>query len=228
MGSVVALVALAAMAIAQGGATLQRVAKVGDTARYRLQADIELAGQEATFTATVTERVVRVEPNGDYAVESVQSEGKVSFAGTSMDAPAGAPSTTIYKATGEVVQMRGEMVDSNAYRIANLGLFRVPGKAVTVGDAWTHSQPADPKTGAVAVRAEYKIEGEEKVGNHDVFRVKMTVKEIEGGEPAINDSIVWINRKDGSTVKLEAKWTNAPIPGAPGPVNSRITLVRVD
>jgi hypothetical protein len=228
IGLALVATSFAAMALAQGGSTLQRVVKVGDTMRYRLKAEIELAGEQAVFSALVTERVVRVDPGGDYVVESIQADGKVGFAGQEFEAPPSPPSSTTYRLTGEVVQIRGEMNDENAYRIANLSLVRTPGKSVGVGDTWSHKVAADAKTGGVPIEANYRIEGEEKIGQWDTLKIKMSVRETEGSEPASNEALVWMSKTDGSMVKLESKWTNAPIPGAPGPVNGQITLTRVD
>ncbi|HVL40389.1 MAG TPA: hypothetical protein VM328_13450, partial [Fimbriimonadaceae bacterium] len=104
------LAALTTLALAQGF-TLKRAAKAGDTAKYRLKADIDVAGTSATFTAVLTEKILRVEDNGNYVVESNQTEGKVIFSGTEMPAPAQSPTVTIYRPTGEVAEIRGEVQD---------------------------------------------------------------------------------------------------------------------
>ena len=134
-GLLVMALSVAALAI-QDGVSLKRVAKAGDAAKYRLKADIDFQGMEATFTALVLEKVTKVESNGNLVVESSYTEGKVSFSGQEMDAP-GSTSTTTYKANGEVVDIKAETVDANVYRTAHLTAFVVGEKAVKVGDEWT-------------------------------------------------------------------------------------------
>lgn len=226
-----ALAAMTAMASAQDAATfsLKRVVKVGDSINFKLQADLDIAGGTATFTADVNEKVVSVQPNGDYDVESNQSNAKVNFNGQEMDAPQGGPQTTTYNANGEILDIKGEQADQpGARRVANLGIVKSPDQPVKVGDTWTYKIDADSKTGAVAATAEYKVEDAEKVGDRDTVKVSYTVKETEGSDPASNQGATWFDAKDFSTVKGESTWTNVPIPGAPGPVSGKVTLTRVD
>lgn len=223
---IAAVAALSVVALAQG-INLKRTAKVGDTAKYRLRADVDIAGTTASFTAVLTEKILKVEDNGNFIVESAQSDGKVSFGDQEMAAPAQSPSVTVYKPTGEVVEIRGEMADSSAYRVANLGLFRFPDKELKVGEGWTHELAADSKTGTVPVKADYKIVAQEKVGDADTVKINFTVKETEGAEGATSTGHIWIDAKTGAMVKQEAEWKNAPFPGAPGPINAKVVISRI-
>ena len=225
IGLLVMALSVAAFAV-QDAVSIKRVAKAGDSAKYRLKADIDFQGMEATFTALVVEKITKIESNGNFIVESSYSEGKVVFSGQEMDAP-GTTSTYTYKPTGEVVDIKAETVDSNVYRTANLTSFMVPDKSVKVGDEWTTEIKKDEKTGALAAKGTYKVEAEEKVGDFDTFKVKYSTKETDGGDAAAScEGFAWVNKKDGSMVKTEGAWKNMPFPGAPAPLNAKFSLVR--
>lgn len=225
IGIFVAALSVAAFAI-QDGVSLKRAAKAGESLKYRLKADVDFQGTEIALTMQVTEKTSKVEANGNYVVESAQSNGKIVFGGQEMDAPDSTQVTT-YTATGEIIEIKADQVDSNAYRTANLTAFITSDKPVKVGDTWTTEIKKNDKTGAVAAKGTYKVEGEEKVGDHECFKVKYTTKEVEGGESAATcDATSWISKKDGSIVKSEGMWKNVPFPGAPGPINAKFSLTR--
>ena len=224
-GLIVAALSVAALAI-QDGVSLKRVAKAGEAIKFRLKADVEVSGVEANFSTLVTEKVTKVESNGNYVLESAQSEGKVSFSGQEMEMPASTQTFT-YKANGEIVDIKADTVDASVYRTAHLTSFVVADKAVKVGDEWTTEVKKDEKTGAVAAKGTYKVEGEEKVGAFECFKVKFANKETEGGDAAATcEGVSWVNKKDGSLVKSEGSWKNVPFPGAPGPINAKFTMTR--
>jgi hypothetical protein len=226
------LVALSAMAFAVvDGLTIKRAPKEGQTFKYKMEGNVDMQGTPITLKGTMQEKVVKVEANGNYAVEQQQLEGKIVLPdGNEMDMPAGNATTTTYKANGEVIEIKGASEDSTAYRMSTLGLLVDPGKQVNVGDKWTFDVKADAKTGAAAAKAEFQALAEEKVGTIDTIKVKAVVKESEGSEPASSESTIWIDKKDGSTVKTESKWVKAPFPGPTGPMilDATLKLTRID
>jgi len=82
----------------------------------------------------------------------------------------------------------------------------------------------DKKTGVVPAKGEFKLVAEEKLGAHDALKIKATVKETSGDNPAASDGFVWIDKKDGSMLKTEVKWTNAPVPGVGFPVAATVKI----
>jgi len=224
--SVLALAALSAAAFAADAITLTRKPKEGETTKYRMKAELELGGMPITFNGLLSEKVLKVEPNGAYSLETAQIEGKVSINGQEQDVPGTGSSTINYKGNGDVVEIKGDQVTPEAYRMANLGVVADPGKPINVGDTWSHEIKADKKTGALGVKADYKFLGEEKVGDVDTLKIKVNVKETEGSDPASADGTVWLNKADGMLIKMNSKWVNAPYPGAGMPVTATITLVR--
>lgn len=208
------------------GLSVARKPKEGEQIRYRMAADVEYGGMALKAKFLVTEKTVKVDSDGSFKLEQAQLEGKLDMNGQEQDIPTGGPTTTVYTKEGDVKEITGDQTSPDTYRLANLGVLHDPGKTLSVGDTWTYEIKGDAKTGAVPAKAEYKILGEEKVGSWDTLKVKSTIKESEGTDPASSDGTIWISKADGSTVKMDVKWVNAPFPGAPGPINATVKMDR--
>jgi len=220
------LFAVAALAVAaQDGWTLKRTPKEGEEMKFRLKASIDFSGTEITMTGLVVEKTLKVDADGTYTVQSEQRETKVSFAGQEMEPPSQGPSVSVYRANGEVVEIRGPETSPASYRMANLNNLFTPDKPVKVGESWTKEIKADSKTGAVDATATYKVVAEEKVGTLDTLKIEGKASE-KGGEAASADFTIWVNKADASMVKMTGDWKNAPFPGAPGPINAKVEMTR--
>lgn len=219
---------LAAMTFAAvDGYLIKMTPKVGDVVKYKLKASLEVMGQQAKVTAITSEKVTKVDEDGTYTVESTQSDLKVQLGEQEIEPPASGATVEVRKANGTLVEIRGENVDSNSYRMNALSALVPSDKPVKVGDTWTNDVKSDAKTGAVAAKAEYKVIGEEKVGDYETLKLKVTVKETEGSEPASSEFTLWLDKANWTMVKLDGKLINAPMPGAPTPVTANMTLERV-
>lgn len=225
-----AVIALSAVAMAAvDGLSIGRKPKEGDTHKYRMSADVDLGGIPVTVKGLLSEKVTKVETDGSYSQEETQIELKAVVNGTETDVPSSGASTMVYLPSGEVKSIAGDEGKAESYRMANLGIIYDPGKPVNIGDAWSYDIKANKDTGAVAAKADFKLLGEEKVGDVDTLKIKATVKETTGDMPASSDGTVWIAKADGSLVKSEAKWVNAPFPGAQGQlINANVKLERDD
>lgn len=229
-----ALLALAALTTAALAATdavtLVRKPKKDEVHKYSMKADIDVNGLQVSVIATTQEKTTDVAEDGSYTVEEMLVDGKTTAAGQEKDLAGGPPSSMIYKTNGIISKINGDakQATSNAYRMANLSLLYLPDKAVNVGDAWTYDVKADKATGAVAAKGEFKLLGDEKVGTHDTWKIKATIKETEGDTPSSSDGTVWIDKADGSMVKNEVKWVNAPFPGIQVPVNATVKIERIE
>lgn len=206
----------AAMAVVVDGFTIGRRPKAGDVHQYTMNADLDLNGVPIKVKGLLSEKVAKVDTDGAYTVEQTQIELKAVLNGQETDIPSSGSSTMIYKQSGEVKTVVGDEGKAESYRMANLNLVYDPGKPVNVGDTWSYDIPANKDTGAVAAKAEFKLLGEEKVGAHDALKLKQTVRETAGDAPAASDGTVWVDKADGAVLKSDAKWTNAPFPGAQG------------
>jgi hypothetical protein len=63
---------------------------------------------------------------------------------------------------------------------------------------------------AVPFSADFKLDGDEKIGSHDTWKIEGTVKESEGKAPATSKSIYWVDKTDGSMVKETSDVKDAP------------------
>lgn len=227
MLGILAVAAITASAFAfADGLRITRKPKEGETIKYRTTADVDFGGMAIKAKFLVAEKVVKVEADGSYKVEQSQLEGKVDVNGQEQDAPGGGTSTTTYAANGEVKEVKGDNTTPDTYRMSNLGILIDPAKDLAINDTWSYDIKADKKTGAVAVKAEFKLLGEEKIGEWDTLKIKATLKETEGTDPASSDGTLWISKVDGSLVQQEGKWVNFPFPGAPAPINATVKMTR--
>lgn len=205
-------------------ATLKYVPKVGDTAKYRVKVVIDIPGSTAEVSLLDSHKILSVDPSGDYVEESKNTEGKIVFSGKDNPIPEETTKTT-YHPDGNVAKIEGTDVTADSYRTENLQQFFPPAAAVKVGDSWTVQVKADPKLGTVAMKVDYKVESAERIGDHSTFKIKATSKE-EGSTPGMSDGYVWIDTKDGTLVKVEAKVTNLPVPNSSSPVNGTVSVIR--
>lgn len=224
--ALLAAAALSALAI-RDGVVLKRVAKVGDVAKYRMKAEMEFRSLPAVYSLLLTEKVTRVTPEGDYSIESINSESKLVYNGTAVPSSGadGEKTTTNFKPNGAVSSIITERTDPNIYRMANLETLQFPATAVKVGDSWKIEIKKDDR-GSLDATGSYTIEAQEKIGNYDCFRIHGTMKETSGSAPAGFDATYWVNLADGTIVKLQGLWENAPFPGAPAPVKAKVEVTR--
>ncbi|RYG45091.1 hypothetical protein EON79_13415, partial [bacterium] len=212
--SFIALTALASAAAVQGF-TIKRTPKEGEQIKYRMKANIEIPGAQATLEGLVTEKTIKIDADGTYTIEASQSELKAMIGDNELPIPSTPPQIVVYKPGGQIGEIRGESIDGSAYRMALLNGFFEPEKPVALNETWTREFPADAKLGTVAAKAEFKIVGEEKFGNYDTLKISANITEVGNSEPGSNVGTFWINKADWSLVKQEGKWTNVPAPNAP-------------
>jgi hypothetical protein len=227
VGAGIAMLSVAAFAATIQGVLIKRTYKEGDVAKYRIKAELEIAGTNATFTGLTTEKVLKVNADGTYEVESSQTEAKAVFGGQEMDIPDQGASVTVYKPGGEIVELRGPNVNADGYRMGNLNNFFEPTAAVKVGDTWTKELKADSKTGATDATAKFKYVADEKVGARDTIKIEVNFAE-KAAEGAKSDYTIWLDKTDFTMVKTTGKWINVPMAGAPAPLNGTVELTRVD
>jgi len=227
---VLAIIALSAVAMAAvDGFSIARKPKEGDTHKYKMTADVDISGLPISVKGLLSEKVTKVEADGSFTQEETQIELKAVINGAEQDIPSSGSSTMVYLPSGEIKSIAGDEGKAESYRMANLALVYNPGKALNVGDTWSYEIKANKDTGAVAAKADYKLLGEEKVGTVDTLKIQATVKETAGDAPASSDGTVWISKEDGSAIKSDAKWVNAPFPGAQGQlINATVHLERAD
>jgi len=222
------LAAVAVFAFAAGarqdGVILKRIAKVGDTIKYRMKADLDLKGSTVSLTSLITEKVTKVADDGTYTIDSKTTEGKVAYQGETTPQADGATTVT-FKANGQLVLYIAEQDDPNIYRMVNLQSLHFSPNPVKVGDSWNVTIPKDDR-GSVDASGTCKVEAQEQVLGHDTLRIHVILKESIDKDPASVDATYWVDPKDGSVVELTGTWTNAPWPSPVGPATAKVTLMR--
>lgn len=221
------LLGLAVIALAQS--PLVRTAKVGDIATFSLKMTLTVFGDEAIYTSTVQEKVVEVSAEGNISIEKSQTNYKATLFGEEAIVANEDIPKPVYtsKPNGAIVGIKSELQKADVYRMAEFEAVRLPAKAVAVGDTYSVEIAANTKLGTHKAKADYKIEASEMVANYDTFVATFTYAEQIPDNPASSAGKVWINKADGSVVKLEATWTNAPIPEAPGQTSGTVKLERI-
>jgi len=225
-----AILGLAALSLAAviDGYSFKRTPKEGETHKYKQTGKFEAGGMEIEYEAKSTQKVTKVEADGSYAEESTTSDVKMNGQEPPEGAAGGGQKTTTkFSAKGEVVEIKNEQVSAEAYRFANLAIFISPETDIKVGDSWSYEVKEDKKTGAAAAKATYTLTGEDKVGTVDALKLKFVIKET-AADGASSEGTIWVSKADYTLLKTVAKWTNAPIPGAPVTINGEMTVTLID
>jgi hypothetical protein len=222
-----AVTSLCALATAQEY-TLAHKPKVNDTLTFLMVIDLEFVGKtKATMTGKSIEKVLKVEEDGTYTVEVSNKDTVIDTDGEALPGRAEEPPVMkTFKANGDVVQLKGTRIGSSEYRLSNMNAFRLPDKAVKVGDSWTRDIPADTKTGMVPAKATYTIEALDKVGEIDALKVKYTYAEGSGQIPASATGYMWINPADATLLKSDLTLTNVPSSQAGVLINAKVNVTR--
>jgi hypothetical protein len=220
---VAAVAALAVVGFAIDAGALKMTAKVGNIHKYKMSGEMTLAGMEAKIKANITDKVTKVEDNGNITSISTQSNMEIEFNGSPIEAP-DSMTTNVVRPDGTTVEIRSENVSPAEYRIATIQTLKLPDFALAKDKTWTWDCPSDAKTGVVHAKGEYKVLGDEKIHDIDTWKISTKVTELEGDTPASSEATVWISKTDGTMVKLDAKGTNMPFPAAPAPVSGTISI----
>lgn len=222
------LVLLPALSLAKvDGYSLKYVPKEGATLRYMLSITMDLQGVQAKMDSNVEQKVLKVDPDGTYSVQSNTLSGKAVFGGQELQMPTSV-SVTVYRANGEVVSISGAQVDPTSMRTQFLTMLKRPDNPVKASDTWIEDIKSDPVTKTPSVHGSFKFDGEEKVGSVDALKIEATVSEGDVATPGSTLESFWIDKADGSIVKYDCKFTNMPFPGAPGPISGTMAMVRAE
>lgn len=224
---IVGLASVAMLALAQG-VTLKRAPQAGEELKYKLRMEFGIFGDTAVYTSVLTEKVTEVKPDGSYTIEASQSDYKVElFGDQGVVRDEDLPKQNItFTPWGDVVTVKGGLVNESVYRLANLQAVRLPKVAIAKGDKWEAAIPKNVDTGVFEAKATYTYEDDEKIGDFETIRAEFEYSEV-AGDPARSQGKVWLNKRDGTVVKLETNWTAAPIPGAPTPLTGAVILERI-
>jgi hypothetical protein len=199
--------------------TLKLNVKEGDTFKYRMSIEIDFGGQPVFVTTTVTNKVLKVEENGNIQMESASSELTIKFGDQEMPQPAPPATRITYKPNGSVAKVEGGdamMQQMNASQMV------YPEKPVKVGDKWSDTV----KHPAGELKIDYEFVGVEKVGEVEALKIKTTARTVNGkeGESYSADGFTWIDPKTGMAVKMETRIKGMQAEGAPMPIDGTLKM----
>ena len=181
------------------GITLKRVFKVGDKGVESITGKLEVGGQSAEVILKTKSEVKSIDPDGTAHLEAQQIQA--SFNG--QDSPASdGPTKIALKATGELVSYESTEASANPKPQILTG-FYYPTTDVKVGDSWTVTIKGSDKLDPADITAEMKLDGDEKIGGADTWKVEGTIKE-KGTDGGSSKNTYWIDKASGRVVKEEA------------------------
>jgi len=199
--------------------TLKLNVKEGDTFKYRMTMEIDFGGQLVFVTTTVTNKVLKVEENGNIQMESASGEMIIKFGDQEMPQPAPPVTKMTFKPNGSVAKVEGGdamMQQMNASQMV------YPEKPVKVGDKWSETV----KHPAGELKIDYEFVGVEKVGDTETVKIKMTAHSVNAkeGEGYSADGFNWIDPKTGMLLKMEARIKGMQVEGAPMPIDGTLKM----
>lgn len=203
--------------------TLRVNVKEGETYKYEMTMHIDFGGQPLVFSVTLINKVVKVDSEGNYTVESTQENGLVIFGYQEMPAPARPPTKATFRPNGSLLKMEGE----NNPATGSFGNINYPDKPVKVGDKWEHEY--QPSKESPKIKAEYEVVGVEKVNEIDTLKIKVKGKSLDESQmPMSFDGHTWVDIKTGMMVRTTMAIKGLSVQGAPAPIEGtmRMELVK--
>jgi len=199
--------------------TLKLNVKEGDTFKYRSSMDIDFGGQNLLATTTITNKVLKVEENGNIQMESASGEIVIKFGDQEVPQPAPPATKMTLKPNGSVAKVDGG--DAMMQQM-NPAQITFPEKPVKVGDKW--SETVKTPDGELAI--EYELVGVEKVGDTEAVKIKVTARAVNAkeGEGYSADGFTWVDPKTGMAVKMETRFKGRQIEGAPMPIDGTLKM----
>ncbi|BCW96044.1 MAG: DUF6263 family protein [Fimbriimonadales bacterium] len=200
--------------------TLKLNVKEGDTFKYRMTMEIDFGGQNLLATTTVTNKVLKVEENGNVEVESASGELIIKFGDQEMPQPAPPATKMTYKPNGEIAKME----NAQGPLPTNASSTFFPDKPVKVGDKWSNTTKG--QNGSPDIETTYELVGTEKVADIESVKVKVSVRAVNAkeGEGFSGSGHVWIDPKTGMLVKSEMQIKGWQVEGAPMPIDGTLKM----
>jgi hypothetical protein len=200
--------------------TLKLNVKEGDVFKYKMTMDIDFGGQSVTVTMPITNKVLKVEENGNIVVESAAGEMLIKFGDQEMPQPAPPASKITYKPNGAIEKMESAQgaLPTNSFNTA------FPDKPIKAGDKWNHTVKG--QNGAPDTVVSMELVGVEKVGEVEALKIKVNIRTADAkeGEGFSGDGHTWVDPKTGMLIKSEMRLKGMPVEGAPMPIDGTMKM----
>jgi hypothetical protein len=219
---VTSLAAVVAHAGVQESHSLLIKVQPGDMARYSVKMVFSDGAQKIEMTGMAQDRITKVEEDGTFTNEHVLAGVRLKIQDQEIDVTDEKRQTSIYKNTGEIVEILGTSPGDN--RFAYVTSIVVPTTPIKDGETWTRE--LTPK-GGKAVKLEFQAIGSEKVGNHEAVKIKFKSTETSGPKPVKAEGHAWIATKDGRLARMQATVDGVPMGQEGKPTTVTVTMERV-
>jgi hypothetical protein len=200
--------------------------KAGESHIYRLSLKASVESSEILVTGDLHYKVKKVEPSGDYTLESQMRNGRLTFMGEEM--PIGDEEDVDvqrYNARGELIDMTTADEDGSLERVfQQVCDFVPPSKAVKVGDEWESVIKADSKANTPAATNKYKVLQVETVGGMEIVKIKATYSQSKTTAPVSAESTFTIAASTGVLIRCETDVKNLQLDKDMPPTTAHITL----
>ncbi|MGQ9900764.1 MAG: hypothetical protein ACUVR1_00955 [Fimbriimonadales bacterium] len=199
--------------------TLKLNLKEGDTFKYRMSMEIDFGGQSVLATSTITNKVLKIEENGNIQMESASGEMIIKFGDQEMPQPAPPATKMTFKPNGSVASVEG---GDGLMQQMNASQLVFPDKPIKVGDKWSETV----KNSNGELKIEYEFVGVEKVNDAEALKIKTTARVVNGkeGEGFSADGFVWVDPQTGMAVKMETRIKGMQVEGAPMPIDGTLKM----
>lgn len=199
--------------------TLKINVKEGDTYKYKMTMDIDFSGQQVVFSATLINKVIKVDSEGNYTMESSQEEAVVKFGDQEMPAPPGPAVKATYRPNGALLKLESESNPTSG----NFTNITFPDKPIKVGDKWEHE--FQPSKDSPKIKFEYEAVAVEKINDTETVKIKLKGKSIDEKESSTSfDGHAWIDPKTGMMVRTVMTIKGLPAEGAPAPIDGTLRM----
>lgn len=190
--------------------------KPKDALDYKLTLVIDVQEYRFNFESDLLMKVLKVDENGDYELETSTKNSKISFQGEEEMVPEeNDPTIEKYSSKGERLSQPDKKDDSGADEededanpigkvLSEVTNFIAPEKPVKKGDKWVRDVKGDEKAKVEAAKLEYEVVGKEREGDFEVIRVDYKYKQTEAREPVTAEGTFRIKKDDFSLVSFEA------------------------
>lgn len=222
-------VAAAIAVSAVQGVSIAWKPKAGDTTKYKLTTKANIQGQEMSFSAILTSKVLEVTAD-KIVVEEKQSDLNVKFGEQDFSSmmPPSITSTTTMKPNGEVIERKSEMEEAGSQRMEAALAHQYPDKQIEKGGTWVIKRAANADKKLPASESTYTYVDDEKVGAFDTWKITYVFKETEGSTPMVVNGTIWLSRANGEPVKAVYKMQNVEFQEGMGTSDAEAEITRID
>ncbi|MCS7209668.1 MAG: DUF6263 family protein [Fimbriimonadales bacterium] len=213
-GVLLAALALASVSTALSQEyTLKLNVKEGDIFKYRVSLEMNFGEQSVLVTTTITNKVLKVEENGNVQMESSSSELVTKFGDMEMPQPGQPPTKITYKPNYSPAKTDG----GDGSMPMNPIPVVYPDKPVKVGDKWSNTI----KGSTGEIKFDYELVGAEKLNETEAVKIKVTARLPNSDEASDRNAegFGWVDPKTGMLLKLEARLKGMQFEGAPMPID---------